>query len=251
MSELRWILLGLGVLVIAGIYIRESIKHKHNLRSRIEKYPAFNKGHNSNVRINPKKDRNIDISGALATFNSYLKQTRQSLSETNLKPGKVDAIIEADEQDSPQGDHDARGLTHENSKKQEIMVIYITIESSPGFKGPDILHALESAEMQYGDMRIFHYYGPDKKHATRALFSLANIHEPGNFDIDKMDRFSTNGLALFMCLPAEIGGDIAFEIMLDTAHNLGYLLGGELRGADHKILDTERLNKMREVASQY
>jgi FtsZ-interacting cell division protein ZipA len=39
--------------------------------------------------------------------------------------------------------------------------------------------------------------------------------------------------------------------MLDTAHNLAYLLGGELRDADRKILDTEKLNKMREIASRY
>jgi cell division protein ZipA len=157
--------------------------------------------------------------------------------------------MESELHDFPENDPDT-GSPHKKKSMQEIMVIYITTESGLAFKGPDILHALESADMQFGDMKIFHYYGPDKKHATRPLLNLANIHEPGNFDIENMDRFSTNGLALFMCLPSEIGGDIAFEIMLDTAHNLAYLLGGELRGSDRKILDTEKLNKMREIASR-
>lgn len=250
MSELRWILLGLGVLVIAGIYFWESTKQKRNLRSRVENYPSFNKDNISNIRINPKKERNIDISSALATFNAYLKQSRQSSSDTDIKADTVDADMETDKHDFLEEGHET-GPLQQKSKKQEIMVIYITAKSSLAFKGPDILHALESADMQFGEMKIFHYYGPDKKHTKRALFNLANIHEPGNFDIENMDRFSTNGLALFMCLPAEIGGDIAFEIMLDTAHNLAYLLGGELRGSDRKILVAEKLNKMREIASQY
>jgi cell division protein ZipA len=250
MNELRWILLGLGVLVIAGIYFWESTKQKRNLRSRIENYPSTDKDSLSNIRINPKKERNIDISGALATFNSYLKQSRKSTTDTDMD---TDAVLsetgteEYDFLDDEAGDQPVQ----EKNKQQEIMVIYVTAESSPEFKGQDILHALESADMQFGDMDIFHYHGPDKNHATRALFSLANIHEPGSFDIDNMNRFSTNGLALFMCLPADIGGDIAFEIMLDTAHNLAYLLGGELRGSDRKILDTEKLNKIREIAGRY
>ena len=250
MSELRWILLGIGVLVIAGIYFWESTKQKRNLRSRIENYSSTDKDSLSNIRINPKKERNIDISGALATFNSYLKQSRKSSDDKDID---LDTITtETDVVDSDFLNDDAESPPVQgNNKQQEIMVIYITTESSPEFKGADILHALESADMQFGDMNIFHYHGPDKNHATRALFSLANIHEPGSFDINNMGRFSTNGLALFMCLPADIGGDIAFEIMLDTAHNLAYLLGGELRGADRKILDTEKLNKLREIASLY
>jgi cell division protein ZipA len=250
MNELRWILLGIGVLVIAGIYFWESTKQKRNLRSRVENYSPPDKDSISNIRINPKKERNIDISGALATFNSYLKQSRKSTAEKDVGLDTIPAETDAEDYDflnDAAGDQPTRG----KNKQQEIMVIYITAESSPGFNGPDILHALESADMQFGDMNIFHYHGPDKNHATRALFSLANIHEPGSFDIDNMDRFSTNGLALFMCLPADIGGDIAFELMLDTAHNLAYLLGGELRDADRKILDTEKLNKMREIASRY
>jgi len=248
MNELRWILLGLGVLVIAGIYFWESTKHKRNLRSRVENYSSLDNDSFPNIRMNPKKEKNIDISGALATFNSYLKQSRKSSSGKNMDR----AINKAGLNDGNYLNGDTGNESaQEKTRQQEIMVIYITAESGSLLSGPDILHALESADMQFGDMNIFHYHGPDKNHATRALFSLANIHEPGSFDIDNMDRFSSNGLVLFMCLPADIGGDIAFEIMLDTAHNLAYILGGELRGADRKILDTEKLNKMRETASRY
>lgn len=251
MNELRWILLGIGVLVIAGIYFWESARQKRNLRSRVENYPAPDKESLANIRINPGKEKNIDISGALATFNSYLKQSRKSSPGNGPDPVPPATVTDADNEAFPGGAGAGSEPVQGKNRQQEIMVIYITAEPGSVFKGPDILQALESADMHFGEMKIFHYHGPDKNHASRALFSLANIHEPGSFDTDKMDGFTTNGLAMFMCLPAEIGGDIAFEIMLDTAHNLSYLLGGELRGSDRRILDTEKLNRMREIAARF
>ena len=248
MNELRWILLGIGVLVIAGIYFWGSAKEKYKLRSRIEKYPAYEKNRFTKVNVNPKKEKNMDISSALAAFNAYLKQVKNPSDDTGLEPVPAEELDPDDEIALPPIADQPHQI---DPAKQEIMVIYITAESKREFSGPDILQAVESADLHYGDMKIFHYHGPDKKHSTRPLFSLANIHEPGNFDISNMDRVSTNGLALFMRLPAEIGGDIAFEIMLDTAHNIAYLLGGELRGTDRKILDAEGLNKLRETAGRY
>lgn len=249
MNELRWILLGIGVLVIAGIYFLGVIKQKRNIRSRVEKYPGFNHDSISSVTISPKKEKHIDISGALTAFNSYLRQARAVARSEDKKPASSRIAPEIEEHDL---EIDEQGqISRENNSEQKIMVIYIRAHSSPRFYGTDILSALKAVDMQYGEMRIFHYHGPDKKHAQRALFSLANIHEPGTFDIDKMDSFVTDGLAMFMCLPAEIGGDIAFEIMLDTAQNIARQLGAELQGADHQLLDVDGLNRMREIASRY
>ncbi len=247
MNELRWTLLIIGIMVIAGIYFWDTLKRKRSLRARIE---SLNTPHRdgTGVHLNPKKEKNIDISGALNAFNAYLKQSRAS-TRASRPMEEIPISNEGAPLDEP--DFDIPSANSPKTAEQTIITIYITAENNRRFTGPDMLQAIESADMQFGEMNIFHYHGPDKKHATRALFSLANIREPGYFEIDKMDRFGTPGLVLFMCLPAEIGGDIAFEIMLDTAHNLAYLLGGELRGADRKVLDAESLAKLRELASHY
>ena len=250
MNELRWILLGIGVLVIAGIYFFEIIKQKRNIRSKVEKYPGFNHEGIFSVKINPKKEKNIDISGALTAFNSYLRQVKIGVNHEDEIPLHSGSDQDFDNDIEPVNADHGR-LSGDARPEQQIMAIYIAAQSVPRFYGNDILDALNTADMHYGDMEIFHYHGPDKKHSNRALFSLANIHEPGTFDLDNMDSFVTDGLAMFMCLPAEIGGDIAFEIMLDTAQNLAHLLGGELRAYDRNPLDTGRLNKMRDIASQY
>jgi cell division protein ZipA len=251
MNELRWILLGIGVLIIAVIYILGSRKYKRDIRARVEKYPSLDRGNMSNIRLEPGKEKLIDISGALATINTYLKQAREPAVSVDVQIKKEK--VELDNKSTPVESADS----HKNktvdhlAKDQEIIIIYITAKSPSYFKGDEILQILESSNMQFGTMDIFHHFGPDKKYSSRALFSLANIHEPGTFNLEKINEFTTDGLAMFMSLPAEIGGDIAIEIMLDTAQNISYLLDGELKGANRKILTLDDINKLREKAGHY
>lgn len=249
MNELRWILLGIGIVIIAVIYFWGSRKSRLDIRSRVENFPGLDKNSLSDTQLDPGKEKLIDISGALSAFNAYLKQAREPTGPVGVQLHKEQG--QADNKHTSADNIDS-GITETAGPDQkEIIVIYITAKSPSLFKGDEILHVLESANMQFGSMDIFHHYGPDKNYSSRALFSLANIHEPGTFDMENMDTFSTDGLAMFMCLPAEIGGDIAMEIMLDTAQNISYLMDGELRGADRKILTMDSINKLRETAGQY
>lgn len=250
MNELRWILLGIGVLIVAGIYLFEVFKQKRDIRSRVEKYPGFNHNGITSLNINPKKEKNIDISGALNAFNNYLKQARNITGQKRGNTEQPGTATRVDDIAGPASDETDK-FADSGIPEQYIVVIYITANKVPRFYGNDILEAMESSEMQYGEMKIFHYHGPDRQYSSRALFSIANIHEPGTFDIDNMDAFVTDGLAMFMCLPAEIGGDIAFEIMLDTARNIADQLGGELRNVDRQPLDTGNLNDLRAIVSNY
>lgn len=254
MNELRWILLGIGVVFIAIIYFWGSRKSRLDIRSRVENYPGLDKNNLHDVKLDPQKDKLIDISGALSAFNNYLKQTR----EAKDAEVRVDVPLHKDkghtDNDHATEDSTEAGTGEEKGtdlEEKEIIVIYIISRSPSVFDGGELLHVLESSNMQFGAMDIFHHYGPDKNHSSRALFSLANIHEPGTFDMENMDTFSTDGLAMFMCLPAEIGGDIALEIMLDTAQNICYLMDGELRGSDHKLLTPDSINKLREIAGKF
>ena len=251
MNELRIILLVIGIAVIALIYFWETLKQKRNLRSRIDNVHAAGRNTTVTPRIQPVPDADRDANRKLADFNLFVYQDEtpeppqantgmNPLAGTGAGPGLWN-------QPKAEVDNRKSGTT----TAQEIMVIYITAAKQPHFAGPDILKAAKAADMEYGDMQIFHHHGPDRKHAGRPLFSLANISEPGYFIMNDMQTFTTRGLALFMCLPAEIGGDIAFEFMLESAQKLAGALGGELRGADHNRLDEDTINKLRAIANLY
>jgi cell division protein ZipA len=249
MNELRWILLGIGIVIIAIIYFLGTRKTRHDIRSRVEHYPSLDKNSLSEVKLDPGKDKLMDISGALTALNTFLKQIRETTDPHEAQLHKESSKPEAD--NKPGGIAGPGTAETAEYKEKTIIVIYITAKPPSVFKGDELLNILESSNMQFGAMDIFHHYGPDKNYSSRALFNLANIHEPGTFDIENMDTFTTDGLAMFMRLPAEIGGDIAMEIMLDTAQNISYLLDGELRGADRKLLTIDNINKLRETAGQY
>ena len=187
----------------------------------------------------------------MADFNLFLRQETTPVHAKPIDTKKNLPVTGVDLNLWDESEPVTDDLKPVKATEQEIIVIYITAYKQPYFKGTDILKAAEAADMKYGDMRIFHYHGPDRKHALRPLLSLANISEPGYFVMEDMNTFTTKGLALFMCLPAEMGGDIAFEFMLDAAHALARSLGGELRGADRQPLDEDAINKLRVIASLY
>lgn len=248
MTELRIILLVIGIAVIALIYIWETLKQKRNLRSRIDNYHAPAR---SVHRVVPVAPADGDGEREMADFNLFLRQNdapahiKTDPHKKSLSAAKENMVLQGEP--GPVVDNHKPGTTIE----QEIIVLYITAHKQPCFKGADILKAMKAAAMEYGDMRIFHYPGPDRKHARRPLFSVANISEPGYFVMEDMQTFTTKGLALFLCLPAEMGGDIAFEFMLEAAQTLATSLGGELRGADRKPLDENAIDQLRVIASLY
>lgn len=253
MNELRWIILGIGILIIVAIYLWESWKQKRQLRERVDSFTGPGSDSYTNLRISPRKEKHgekeLDLSAAADAFNSYLKKSRNS---TDTEEIPETAGENAGEPAGP----DDTGMEEENRQAgavqgETIIVIYIVAAAGSVFSGSDIQNALQEADLHFGDMQIFHYRGQGDEFRQRALFSVANIHEPGTFDIDHMASMETDGLAIFMCLPAPIGGDIAFEIMLDTARVLASRLDGELRNEKHAVLDVDVVNRLRQTASQY
>jgi len=235
MNDLRLILLGIGVLIIAGIYLWEIIKQKRDIRSRIENYPAFNHNNIANIRITPKIKQVEDFSDTFTDINSFLKQPGGTNTEDEeIKPRQSDQLS-----------------AQKDIITEQIIVLYITAFPQQLFSGPNILLAMEYADFQFGAMNIFHYYRNDQSQSKRALFSLANMLEPGYFDLQKMEAFTTTGLALFLSLPVELEGAAAFDMLLGTAQTLADLLSGEVRDAAHKLLNPDSIKKMRETASLY
>ena len=248
MNELRIILLLIGIAIIAFIYLWETLRQRRNLRSRIDNYHATAR---NAPMIVPVAKTGVNVERELADFNLFLhrEETPAKVKPVTAKQSPPDAGKDPDLWIN--AEPGVLNLKPSKPAEQEIIVIYIIADKQPCFKGADILKAVEAADMQYGDMHIFHNYGPDRKHARHPLFSLANISEPGYFVREDMQTFTTKGLALFMCLPAEMGGDIAFEFMLDAAQALAKSLGGALRGADRNPLDGDAIYKLRVIASLY
>lgn len=120
----------------------------------------------------------------------------------------------------------------EEFEHSEVLVLNITAKDGRVFAGDDLLHALITAGLKFGDMNIFHKR-LSREHQGTVIFSVANMLNPGTFDLNNMDEFTTLGISFFLALPSPINNLDAFEQMLGVAQGIRDTLQGDLKD-DHR-----------------
>ncbi|AKH19557.1 cell division protein ZipA [Sedimenticola thiotaurini] len=126
------------------------------------------------------------------------------------------------------------------------LILQIHVVATNGhFSGEQIEQVARDVELEYGDMNIFHRYDTSGS-KRRVVFSMASMVEPGVFPLDRMEEFTTPGLALFGQLPGPKDGLVAFSDMLFTAERLAALLDGELQDETHSVLSKQTIEHIRE-----
>jgi len=128
---------------------------------------------------------------------------------------------------------------------QEVLVINVLSKEPGGFQGPDLLQLLLACDLRFGKKNIFHRY--EKPNAKGAIqFSVANLVEPGTFDLDAMDNFSTPGVSFFLSLPGPEKPLTAFNYMVETAQVLVRHLHAELRDDAHSVMTAQTIEHCRQ-----
>ncbi|WP_426357847.1 cell division protein ZipA [Pseudocolwellia sp. HL-MZ19] len=131
----------------------------------------------------------------------------------------------------------------------EVLVISIVMPEGQVISGAELLPTLLTLGLRYGDMDIFHRH-QDNAGNGKVTFSLANIMNPGTFDLDALESFTTCGLTFFMTLPN--AGD-AFEVfghMIGAAKQISVEFGAQLlddkRSVMTKQTEQHYISKIRE-----
>lgn len=160
--------------------------------------------------------------------NMYQPEEEQS---TSAKIGDVDNLYQDDiiavRKREPSEEQRIEPGSEETSS-QGMTALYVIAETNHPYPGYDLLQILLSQGLRYGDMNVFHRHeslsGKGKK-----LFSLANIQEPGTFDVHSMSSQTFKGLTLFMPHSTDpiLDGDV-FAAMSKTALLISKSLGGKI-----------------------
>jgi cell division protein ZipA len=132
-----------------------------------------------------------------------------------------------------------------------ILMLYLRPAFGPAFVGPSIVRNVNAVGMRHGDLQIFHHYGAGDLRTEQALFSLANMFEPGHFDMQRIEAFQTAGLVMFLNLPAALDGPVAFELFLNTAQRLAEGLQAELLADPKTPLDSASIDRLRRTAALF
>ena len=127
----------------------------------------------------------------------------------------------------------------------EVLVCNVMAREGSELHGDDLLEALITNGLKFGEMNIFHQRFRCTSNGP-VIFSVANILNPGTFDLNAMAEFRTIGVSLFLALPSPINNLEAFEQMLDVAIHLKESLDGELKDDHRNVMTAQTIEHYRQ-----
>ncbi|WP_067519163.1 cell division protein ZipA [Endozoicomonas ascidiicola] len=226
------------------------------------KTSSDNSGYLSTVEIDepvPPVLMNLDVSSK-NTSGSENVSNRDSISaDDSLRAQKADGETLQKERVSEGPAHQQTELKLETSKPEklkdrpaasEVIVINVLSRAGVFFSGEQLMQAMLSSGMRYGDMSIFHRYS-NSDGTGKILFSMANGVKPGTFDINNLEATETPALSMFMSLPGPEKPMQAFALMEETARRLALDLGGELKDEQFSVMTQQTLEHCRQRIREY
>ncbi|WP_373767285.1 cell division protein ZipA [Glaesserella sp.] len=121
------------------------------------------------------------------------------------------------------------------STDTNIITLYVVAPEGEQFRGDVVIQQLETLGFQYGEYQIFHRHLDNA--ASPVLFSVANMMQPGVFDLTQIDKFSTVGLVFFMHLPSAGNDSVNLRLMIRTVESFAQAVGGFVLDDQHQIFD--------------
>lgn len=131
---------------------------------------------------------------------------------------------------------------------EELIVMNVLARRGAPLTGDQVFAALRGRGMRFGEMNIFHRMEPESRSVR---YSVANIVEPGTFDMADMEAFSTPGLCFFMQLPGPEEPASAFEDMMAAAREVAADLGAELKDEQRSVMTPQTVEHYRQRIADY
>lgn len=128
---------------------------------------------------------------------------------------------------------------------EKLVMLYLAAKSGQTISGAELVLATEKVGLVYGHYNIYHRLadGPD---AGEPVFSMANVVQPGYFDLANIDALQTPGVSFFMTLPGPVTAVQAWDTMLPIAERMAQLLDAVLLDADRNALGRQRILHIKE-----
>jgi cell division protein ZipA len=127
----------------------------------------------------------------------------------------------------------------------EVIVLNVVARGGREFRGDDLLEVLITSGLKFGEMNIFHQRFRGTNNGP-VIFSVANILNPGTFDLNSIHEFSTVGVSLFLALPSPINNLEAFDQMLGVAQRIQEELDGELKDDHRNVMTAQTIEHYRQ-----
>lgn len=131
-----------------------------------------------------------------------------------------------------------------------VVVMHLMAGEGKVFAGQPLLDALLAEGLRYGSMKIFHRHASDDGSGP-VLYSVANSVNPGTFDLNDMDEFTTPGVSFFFAMEDVDDPAVAFELLLGAARQMATDLGGTLKDESRSVLTRQTEEHYRQRIADY
>ena len=236
-DELRWVLIIGGALVIGGVLLHGLWSIRKNDSRTLVQEPSEA----------PNKD---DVASATTKSAAIAPQVDAKL-HVNDEPELGDLSITIDD-DEPQPEVANEPEQAEDGKTavQDYIIIHIQTEEGLPMQGSSLLPLLLTLGFKYSEDGFFNRH-EDASGQGPVLFRLANMFNPGTFDIDNMEQFSTEGVSLFMTLPCAGDSLPSFNMLHSAAKKIANEFSATILDHNREELDVATVRQYVEKIREF
>ena len=220
--ELRWILLGLGLLVVLGVFIGGLIKSRSRPSETSRSDPVF---------WPEEPDTSVTATGSVQSQEGFVPGFEGGGGSPEAAVDETRSGSHADEQpDEPQPVEPqiAPGTDDPVADTERVVSLRLIPGEGERLDAERTVRALREAGLQHGPYGIFHYC--EDRNVPESGFSVANLVEPGSFDLSNISGTTLPGITFFMVLPGSRDPVERFDKMIGMARDL-------CRSLDARLLD--------------
>ncbi|MCT6701365.1 cell division protein ZipA [Rheinheimera sp. 4Y26] len=254
-EEFRYALIVAGVLGMAALVIHglwSNRKQNHEAKSRFfdedkhsevaEGFDEFGVGKKRKLAPGEKPQPKPEIvkaprSDRLREPVKKIRRQEAELSATERAEPSMSFSAGADDEQQTSYQMDEQ-VQQAEPVTNEVLILYVLMPEGQDINGAMLLPSLLTLGFKYGEMNIFHRH-QDSAGSGEVLFSLANMFNPGTFDLEEMDKLQTRGLSLFMTLPGPGEALQNFNLMHSAAKKLAEEFGGQVLDGQRSMLTVQ------------
>ncbi|QPB82263.1 cell division protein ZipA [Pseudoalteromonas rubra] len=230
-TELRWALIVISALIIGGLLIHGlwSVRKKEN-QDTDSPAPA------KKPETVPQPQREEEPQLGEMSFSAVDEDKQPASAEADTEATEQ---AETEQQESPQ-----------EMAPQEFIILHIDMPEGLTMAGSKLLPCVLSLGFKYSDEGFFNRHVESSGNGP-VLFRLVNMYNPGTFDIDNMEQFSTGGVSLFMTLPCEGDSMAAFNMLHSAAKKLADEFGASVLDSNREPLTVNTTRAYVEKVREY
>jgi cell division protein ZipA len=275
MDNFRWILLGVGILIIAMIYFisrknkREFYQDDDDVAEDLPEIKArdwddLDEGVGK-VRIIARAENDVSLDEDDEQDALFSYKTRASSTEPTVVDEPMPVVDEQAPVSEPtltqqpeartQVDDEAltteagRGAAAKTDEEPAETVLILNLLARRGgtLSGDSINSVARANDLVFGDMNIYHRLDDN----NTPIFSMINMVKPGSFDPSTLHELKTPGVSLFLQLPGPAKASDAFNDMLQTAQRMSETLDTRLCDQRRKVLTESVVEQYRQTAAAF